>query len=178
MEDQRQAGDRITGGDPGIYFAVSIAKEPFHNADGDAYYKAESLQKGAADMDYKLPYYMTYPMPFEYDDDRKERQDMEYMKSMYPDEVKRILPYVENECDRMEYEGSMIYDEYPDMLSVRMMGTRICNQMKRMETQQRDQEDDREENIRNIVEVLLLHELMKRRTERRRRRRQYYPGWS
>ena len=100
------------------------------------------------------------------------------MKSMYPDEVKRILPYVENECDRMEYEGSMIYDEYPDMLSVRMMGTRICNQLKRMETQQRDQEDDREENIRNIVEVLLLHELMKRRTERRRRRRQYYPGWS
>lgn len=128
-------------------------------------------------MDYKLPYYMTYPMPFEYDDERKERQDMEYMKSMYPEEVKRILPYVEDACDRMEYEGSMIYDEYPDMLSVRLMCSRICDQIRGMEAQQRKQEDEGEGNIRNIVEVLLLHELMKRRTERRRRRRQYYPGW-
>ncbi len=128
-------------------------------------------------MDYKLPYYMTYPMPFEYDDERKERQDMEYMKSMYPEEVKRILPYVEDACDRMEYEGSMIYDEYPDMLSVRMMCSRVCDQIRGIEAQQRNQEDERQGNIRNIVEVLLLHELMKRRTERRRRRRQYYPGW-
>lgn len=128
-------------------------------------------------MDYKLPYYMTYPMPFEYDDERKERQDMEYMKSMYPEEVKRILPYVEDACDRMEYEGSMIYDEYPDMLSVRLMCSRICDQIRGVEAQQRNQEDERQGNIRNIVEVLLLHELMKRRTERRRRRRQYYPGW-
>ena len=35
------------------------------------------------------------------------------MKSMYPMSAKKILPYVEEECDRMEYEGSMIYDEYP-----------------------------------------------------------------
>ena len=77
-------------------------------------------------MDYKLPYYMAYPMPFEYDDERKERQDMEYMKSLYPNAVKRILPFVEDECERMEYEGSMIYDEYPDMLGIRLMCNRIC----------------------------------------------------
>lgn len=144
-------------------------------------------------MDYKLPYYMAYPMPLEYDDERKERQDVEYMKSMYPDEVKRILPFVEDECDRMEYEGSMIYDEYPDMLSVRMMCSRICNRIKeigledmeeteplddRMEAQQRNRRRGRDQNIREIVEVLLLHELMRRRTEHRRKRRQFYPGWN
>lgn len=144
-------------------------------------------------MDYKLPYYMAYPMPLEYDDERKERQDVEYMKSMYPDEVKRILPFVEDECDRMEYEGSMIYDEYPDMLSVRMMCSRVCNRIKeigledmeeteplddRMEAQQRNRRRGREQNIREIVEVLLLHELMRRRTEHRRKRRQFYPGWN
>lgn len=144
-------------------------------------------------MDYKLPYYMAYPMPLEYDDERKERQDVEYMKSMYPDEVKRILPFVENECDRMEYEGSMIYDEYPDMLSVRMMCSRVCNRIKeigledmeeteplddRMEAQQRNRRRGRDQNIREIVEVLLLHELMRRRTEHRRKRRQFYPGWN
>ena len=144
-------------------------------------------------MDYKLPYYMAYPMPLEYDDERKERQDVEYMKSMYPDEVKRILPFVEDECDRMEYEGSMIYDEYPDMLSVRMMCSRVCNRIKeigledmeeteplddRMEAQQRNRRRGRDHNIREIVEVLLLHELMRRRTEHRRKRRQFYPGWN
>ena len=80
-------------------------------------------------MDYKLPYYMAYPMPLEYDDERKERQDMEYMKSMYPDTVKYILPFVEDECERMEYEGSMIYDEYPDKLSIQLMCSRICDRV-------------------------------------------------
>ena len=31
----------------------------------------------------KLPYYMVYPMPFVYDDERIEERDMEYMKSLY-----------------------------------------------------------------------------------------------
>ena len=53
-------------------------------------------------------------MPFAYDDDKIEQRDMDYMKSMYPDIPKKILPYVEEECDRQEYDNSMIYDEYPD----------------------------------------------------------------
>ncbi|GAB5615325.1 hypothetical protein JCM31739_01500 [Faecalimonas canis] len=133
-------------------------------------------------MDYKLPYYMAYPMPFEYDDERKERQDMEYMKSLYPNAVKRILPFVEDECERMEYEGSMIYDEYPDMLGIRLMCNRICERVKAMDRRE-DIEDELEMqqkrqnnrgNIRDIVEVLLLNELMKRRNEHRRRRRRFY----
>lgn len=143
-------------------------------------------------MDYKLPYYMAYPMPFEYDDERRERRDMEYMRSMYPDLVKRILPFVEDECDRMEYEGSMIYDEYPDMLGIRMMCDRVYDRVNEMgifddddmmpenmpmgnmemETQQRN---DRNRNRgRNIVEILLLNEILRRRNERRRRRRRFY----
>lgn len=127
-------------------------------------------------MDYKLPYYMTYPMPFEYDDERKERRDLEYMRSMYPEEVKKLLPFVERECDRMEYEGSMIYDEYPDILGIRMMCRRICE---KIETDELEMENmgiaSKERNT--IVEVLLLHELMKRRGEKRRNKRRLYPGW-
>lgn len=134
-------------------------------------------------MDYKLPYYMTYPMPFEYDDEKKERRDLEYMRSMYPKEVKQLLPFVEKECDRMEYEGSMIYDEYPDALGIRMMCRRICEKIEtdglkteNLEIPQKERERKREER-RMIVEVLLLHELMKRRGEKRRNRRKFYPGW-
>ena len=59
-------------------------------------------------MDYRLPYYMAYPMPLQYDDDRVERLDFDYMKSMYPQLAKKVLPLVEDECGRMCYEGSMI----------------------------------------------------------------------
>lgn len=127
-------------------------------------------------MDYKLPYYMTYPMPFEYDDERKERRDLEYMRSMYPEEVKKLLPFVERECDRMEYEGSMIYDEYPDILGIRMMCRRICEKIERDELEMESMEIASKDR-NTIVEVLLLHELMKRRGEKRRNRRRLYPGW-
>lgn len=76
-------------------------------------------------MNPKLPYYMAYPMPLAYDDEKIERRDYEYMKSLYPSTAKKILPYVEEECDRMEYQCSMMYDEYPDKLQLRLMCGRI-----------------------------------------------------
>lgn len=81
----------------------------------------------------KLPYYMAYPMPLAYDDERIERRDYEYMKSLYPDVAKRILPYVEEECDRMECPCSMMYDEYPDRLQLRMMCARIYDRVRKNE---------------------------------------------
>jgi hypothetical protein len=76
-------------------------------------------------MNPKLPYYMAYPMPLAYDDERIERRDYEYMKSLYPSIAKKILPYVEEECDRMEYHNSMIFDEFPDKLQLRLMCKRV-----------------------------------------------------
>lgn len=76
-------------------------------------------------MNRKLPYYMAYPMPLAYDDEKVERRDFEYMKSLYPDMARRILPYVEEECDRLDYHCSMMYDEYPDKLQLRLAGNRI-----------------------------------------------------
>ena len=108
-------------------------------------------------MDYRLPYYMAYPMPLQYDDERIERYDFEYMKSMYPQTAKKVLPYVEDECDRMEYEGSMMYDEYPDQLQLRLMCRR-----------------DRDQHLREIIEILLFQELFKRRSDHRKRGRRYY----
>ena len=119
-------------------------------------------------MKYKLPYYMAYPMPFEYDDERKERQDLEYIKSMYPDKVKKLVPYVEDECDRMEYEGSMIFDEYPDRLGLKLMCARVCRRIEKIDTDQEIKE------IRNIIEVLVFQELLRRRNDRRRRQRRIY----
>ena len=93
-------------------------------------------------MDYRLPYYMAYPMPLQYDDERIERYDFEYMKSMYPQTAKKVLPYVEDECDRMEYEGSMMYDEYPDLLQLRLMCRRVYDRMMREEKEELEMADE------------------------------------
>lgn len=129
-------------------------------------------------MDYRLPYYMAYPMPLQYDDERIERRDFEYMKSMYPMAVKRILPYVEEECDRMAYEGSMIYDEYPDQLQIRMMRNRIYDRVKKIkpyDDEEMEMQVSRNDDwLRDLVQIMLFQELFQRRSQHRRNRRKFY----
>ena len=154
-------------------------------------------------MDAKMPYYMAYPIPFSYDDERTERMDFEYMKSMYPDTAKKILPYVEEECDRMEYENSMVYDQCPDKLQLRLMCRRVYDNVRKHERMFfGDEEDaglsgldgdqetgisgtarDRERgrdgrskspSLRDFIEVMLYQELYKRRCDHRRRCRRFY----
>nr|WP_294492430.1 hypothetical protein [uncultured Mediterraneibacter sp.] len=118
-------------------------------------------------MNEKMPYYMAYPVPFSYDDDRTERLDFEYLKSMYPDLPKRILPYVEEECDRMEYENSMVYDQYPDKLQLKLMCRRAYENVT-------GHEKDLSDDVRDLIEVMLYQELYKRRCDRRRKYRRLY----
>ena len=154
-------------------------------------------------MDAKMPYYMAYPIPFSYDDERTERMDFEYMKSMYPDTAKKILPYVEEECDRMEYENSMVYDQCPDKLQLRLMSRRVYDNVRKHERMffgdeegaglsgldgdqetgisgtARDRERGREgrsnsPSLRDFIEVMLYQELYKRRCDHRRRCRRFY----
>ena len=123
-------------------------------------------------MQKKLPYYMVYPMPFVYDDGRLEERDIEYMKSLYPDAAKKLLPYVEEECDRMEYQNSMMYDEYPDKLQLRMMCSRVYDKVKKNEWMLN--EDGEAEGLRDLLEVLVYEELMHRRRDSRRRHQKFY----
>ena len=118
-------------------------------------------------MENKLPFYMAYPVPMLYDDDRNARRDYDYMKSIYPDAAKRVLPYIEEECDRMEYDGSMMYDEYPDRLQLRLMCRRIYDKA------------EKEENapgtwLMDLIEVMTYQELCRRRAEHRDIRKKIY----
>ncbi len=73
----------------------------------------------------KMPFYMSYPMQNLYLTEMEYEKDMERMKELYPKNVGRILEYVEDECDKMEYEGSLMFDEYPDRLMLEMVTDRI-----------------------------------------------------
>lgn len=43
-----------------------------------------------------------------------EDRDMDYVREMYPMTFSRLQELVEKECNRQEFAGSMMYDEYPD----------------------------------------------------------------
>ena len=111
-------------------------------------------------MENKLPFYMAYPVPLLYNDDRNARRDYDYMKSIYPDTAKRVLPYMEEECDRMEYDGSMMYDEYPDRLQLRLMCRRIYDKAGAW--------------LMDLIEVMTYQELCRRRVEHREIRKKIY----
>ena len=111
-------------------------------------------------MDQKLPYYMAYPTPLLYDDERRDRMDFEYMKSMYPDAAKQLLPYIEDECDRVAYEGSVMFDEYP-----------VIEKLIRSEGKGAD-----ESWIRDLIQVMLYQEIYKRRSDQRKYNQKYYQG--
>ena len=56
-------------------------------------------------------------------------RDDRLIKELYPEAAKKILPYVESECDRMEYNGSRMYDEFPDKFMMRKLNHRIYDQI-------------------------------------------------
>ena len=116
-------------------------------------------------MKQHLPFYMTY-QPFEtWNEEMLSRKDYEYMKCAYPDTAKRLMPFVEEECDRWEYSGSMIFDEYPDQLQMRFMCRRIYDKYILQNPG---------ESVWELVQVLLYHEILKRRSEYRKYRRKFY----
>lgn len=55
-------------------------------------------------------------------------RDYEYFKSLYPRKVKRLQVFVEAAVDEMDYEGSPIYDEYPDRLLLEQLTRRAAEQ--------------------------------------------------
>lgn len=58
------------------------------------------------------PFYLSYPLP--YDTEEAVGREWEILKSWYSDEVLQMQEAVERACDELDYEGSWIYDEYPD----------------------------------------------------------------
>ncbi|MCD7832850.1 MAG: hypothetical protein LUH00_02500 [Lachnospiraceae bacterium] len=59
-------------------------------------------------------------------DELQAERDFRMLQSMYPNLAKELLPFIEEECDRMEYEGSAMFDEYPDFTTVYALQKKIA----------------------------------------------------
>lgn len=88
-------------------------------------YKQDVFYRPRPENMSKIPFYMAYPMQTVYMEELEYARDLEKLKGMYPKEVRTIQEMVEDECDKMEYEGSLMFDEYPDKVMVNQIVKRI-----------------------------------------------------
>ena len=119
-----------------------------------------------------LPFYMAYPLPMYYQEEDTVTRDLEYLQQMYPVEAKRYLKIIVDTLNQIDYEGSMIYDEYPDRYGMERLTESVWNVIKREEQSQNPQEMQNAETgewIKALLFVLLNTEVYKRRHGNTRR---------
>lgn len=64
-------------------------------------------------------------------------RDLEYLQQMYPAEAKKYQKIIAEVLDKIDYEGSMIYDEYPDKWQIYRLTQLIVDKIrKQQETDQ------------------------------------------
>ena len=111
--------------------------------------------------------YQAYPFyPFLPWEDEKTR-DQRRFRELYPMLARRVQPLVEKACDMQEYEGSFMFDEYPDRLSLLRKSQEVWEQAQKRENFGENSPDW--EQIRDLIGVLLLQEMLVRRKKKRRR---------
>ena len=93
----------------------------------------------------------SYEQPFPgYED------DFLYFTRMYPVPLRRYVVPVRNAFDNLEYSGSLLFDQYPDREALLRMADELLQG---------------EKNDRDLLLMLMMHELMHRRERYRRTRK-------
>lgn len=122
--------------------------------------------------DEKVPFYMTYPMRNTFLEEAEYERDCRRFQEIYPKDARRVQELVNRECDKMEYEGSLMFDEYPDRFMLRLISRRIYQELE----EKKDDEMmrmDRNDPLCQMIDVMLLHEIFRRRCRYRRCHRWY-----
>lgn len=106
-----------------------------------------------------LPFYMAYPLPLYYQAEDSVTRDLEYLQQMYPMQAKKYQKVIAETLESIDYEGSMIYDEYPDKWQIYRLTQMI---MDKIEKESEAPETD-PERTREFVQILLFYEIYKKR---------------
>ena len=115
----------------------------------------------------------TYEMMENYED---EVRDILYLKELYPLSFVNWQRIVDEECDKMEYDGSIMFDEFPDKERLLGLVNKVYDKAKEDFTANiagnQDQEGMPSDKwMRDFMSVLLISEMMRRRSRRRIGRR-------
>lgn len=119
---------------------------------------------------YQMP--MSMPIPEEgWEDDSKQWQ---WMQEMYPKMARRIQKKAKFLCEKLDYEGSILYDEYPDKLMLQRYSDGIFEEMQKELKEERESQGIPAETGNNeafdmvlyeLVEMILYYEILKMRLD-------------
>ncbi len=111
-----------------------------------------------------LPFYMIYPLPLYGQEEDVLMRDLEYMQQLYPADAKKYQKKIASVLDTIDYEGSLIYDEYPDRWQMMRLAQSVLAILKR-ETEDCGEEISEEKWvwIEEMIQILLYYEIYKRR---------------
>lgn len=113
-------------------------------------------------------------MPFIMAQDDTAEQDLQYLQEIFPEASRRYARKISDVVDRLDYKGSMIYDEFPDRMRLQRLAEEIVMMIEKEEEEKRTAEKENGESIREnaamdrscrteLVYVLLCYEIYKRR---------------
>jgi hypothetical protein len=129
-----------------------------------------------------IPYNVPMGIPllplYGYDNAADMDRDIEYMKQLYPETARKLQFEIDNECDKLEYDGSAMFDEYPDRTFIDRIVDRIYDKMKdeddeaqvEMQNMYGHSSRRRGSRYRDLITLLLLGEIFNRRRRFRSRR--------
>lgn len=117
-------------------------------------------------------------------------EDLEYLQQMYPTYARKYQGVISSAVDKMDYEGSFIYDQYPDKLTIQRMvaGVMVIIKTNEESVPEKDMAegvatdktlteeapwDEKEPWIRELVTVVMYYEIL---TRRRKKNRQWTGG--
>lgn len=82
---------------------------------------------------YMPPYAMNGYMPLYMAQETDIKEDLQYLQEMFPEAARRYAAKIAAVVDRMDYKGSMIYDEYPDRLRLQRLARDIMQMIEKEE---------------------------------------------
>ena len=115
------------------------------------------------------PFYAAQGNSDFYNEEREQEREFDLMKSYYPDTARKIQEKAEAQCQMLDYEGSRLYDEYPDKYMIYHLGCKIRESMELEISTQAIREDFLDE----LIQVMLCQEISRRRCRRYRCRRYF-----
>ena len=115
------------------------------------------------------PFYAAQGNPVFYNEEREQEREFDLMRSYYPDKARKIQEKAESQFQLLDYEGSRLYDEYPD----KYMFYHLCRKIRqRAEPELKVQSMDGS-FLDDLIEVLVYQEISRRRCRRHRCRRYF-----
>lgn len=110
-----------------------------------------------------LPFFMTWPVNGQWNFNSREEEnaairDLEYLIQMYPKQAKLYQEKISGVLDTMDYQGSVIYDEYPDRLALSRIAEHLYDDLLKEEMTEQERQF-----VRELILVLLYYEIFRRR---------------